>query len=255
MSGSKGLFGLLGSGEFEPWSAAVDGWLLERATGDGTVLILPTASAPEGDDVFDGWAAMGSDHFAGSGVTSEVLPVKTRREAENEAFARRVGEASMVYFSGGNPAYLAGTLADTRLWRAVLDGLARGMAYAGCSAGISSLGDTAPDSSVRSIDGRTFRPGLRLFPNVQFGPHWDALDRYLPGLRGIIEASVPPSARLLAVDEHTAAVGDGTSWVVMGRGSAHLRQRGAWRSFPTGAAFTVDLTTADGVTADGALSS
>src|SRR5439155_5875898 len=31
-------FGLLGSGEFLPWSEEVDRWLLERATGDGRVL-------------------------------------------------------------------------------------------------------------------------------------------------------------------------------------------------------------------------
>ena len=31
---------LLGSGEFEPWTDDVDHWLLDRATGDGTVLIL-----------------------------------------------------------------------------------------------------------------------------------------------------------------------------------------------------------------------
>ena len=27
---------LLGSGEFQPWSAVADRWLLERSTGDGT---------------------------------------------------------------------------------------------------------------------------------------------------------------------------------------------------------------------------
>jgi hypothetical protein len=36
-------FALLGSGEFEPWSAAVDRWALGEAEGDGRVLILPTA--------------------------------------------------------------------------------------------------------------------------------------------------------------------------------------------------------------------
>jgi hypothetical protein len=39
------LFALLGSGEFLPWTSEVDDWVLERATGEG-VLILPTASAP-----------------------------------------------------------------------------------------------------------------------------------------------------------------------------------------------------------------
>ena len=42
------LFALLGSGEWQPWTDEVDRWLLERTTGDGTVLVLPTASAPEG---------------------------------------------------------------------------------------------------------------------------------------------------------------------------------------------------------------
>lgn len=40
---------LLGPGEFEPWAVGVDRWVLARArTGDPRVLILPTASAPEG---------------------------------------------------------------------------------------------------------------------------------------------------------------------------------------------------------------
>src|SRR5262249_38583925 len=141
-----GVFGLLGSGEFESWSAAVDRCLLERATGDGTVLILPTASAPEGDRVFDRWASMGTEHFESLGVSSEVLAVKTKVDASDERNAERVRAASMVYFSGGNPAYLAGTLADTALWGAVREGLRRGMAYAGCSAGIACLGEVALDS-------------------------------------------------------------------------------------------------------------
>ena len=40
MSGTpaNGLsFALLGSGEFEPWTEDVDRWLLDRATGNGTV--------------------------------------------------------------------------------------------------------------------------------------------------------------------------------------------------------------------------
>ncbi len=32
-------FAFLGAGEFEPWSEAVDRWVLERTDGDGRVLI------------------------------------------------------------------------------------------------------------------------------------------------------------------------------------------------------------------------
>jgi cyanophycinase len=242
VSAAGGLFGLLGSGEFEAWSAAVDRRLLERATGDGTVLILPTASAPEGDRVFDGWASMGMEHFESVGVPSDVLPVKTRVDAEDERNVERVRAASMVYFSGGNPAYLANTLAGTTLWNAVRTGLGRGMAYAGCSAGIACLGEAALDSSIRSLDGRASVPGLRLFPNVEFGPHWDAIDRYVPGLRAFIESAVPAGAMLIGVDERTAMVGDGRSWTVIGDGSVHLKEADGWRALAAGASFDLDLT-------------
>jgi cyanophycinase-like exopeptidase len=238
---TAGLFGLLGSGEFEPWSEAVDRALLSRASGDGSVLILPTASAAEGDDVFDRWGRMGKDHFDGMGVSNQILPLKTRADAEDTSLAEPLERASVAYFSGGNPAYLAGVLSGTAFWDGVLRGLERGMAYIGCSAGIACLGEVAADSAARSLGGDVWQPGLRLFPHVHFGPHWDALDRFVPGLRSFIEASVPPEDQLLAVDERTAVVGDGTSWTVVGVGSAHLRQDGQWTTWSSGTPFDVAL--------------
>jgi cyanophycinase len=233
------LFALLGSGEFEPWTEEVDRWVLERATGDGTVLILPTASAPEGDGVFDRWAGMGLNHYRDLGIRAEVVPLKVRDDAERTDLAQRVASASAVFFSGGNPAYLAATLVDTPFWEAVLEGLSRGMAYEGCSAGIAALGDVAPDSTSNDPTSAHFwRRGLGLFHDLYFGPHWDALDRYVPGLRASILASVPKDARMLAIDEYTAVVGDGSEWTVMGAGSAHLLESGRWQERPSGSSFT-----------------
>jgi cyanophycinase-like exopeptidase len=236
------LFALLGSGEFEPWTEEVDRWLLERATGDGSVLILPTASAPEGKDTFDRWAGMGEAHYRDGGIPFEVLPLKKREDAERPELSNRVLASSVVFFSGGNPAYLAATLVDTPFWRAILESMDRGMAYAGCSAGIAALGDVAPDSTSNDPTSAHFwRRGLGLFPELYFGPHWDALDIYVPGLRAMILASVPKDARMLAIDERTAVVGDGTDWAVMGRGSAHLMEGGEWREHRSGSSFTALL--------------
>ena len=234
-------FALLGSGEFLPWTSEVDSWLFEQATGEG-VLILPTASAPEGDKVFDRWGKMGVDHFAAAGISAEVVPLKKRDDAMNRELAARVENAAVVYFSGGNPAYLAATLADTPFWGAVLRGLDRGMAYAGCSAGIACLGEVAPDSTSNDPTSAHFwRVGLGLFPRMYFGPHWDALDVYVPGLRQTIIASVPGDSRLLAVDEDTAVVGDGTEWRVIGAGKAAMLEAGEWSEYPSGSTFTAAL--------------
>ena len=43
--GDARTFLLLGSGEFEPWVSETELEALGGATGDGTVVILPTASA------------------------------------------------------------------------------------------------------------------------------------------------------------------------------------------------------------------
>jgi len=235
------LFALLGSGEFLPWTEKVDRWLLERTTGEG-VLVLPTASAPEGETVFRRWGDMGVEHYTGLGVPAELVPLQDRDNAEDPGLAALVGEAAMVFFSGGNPAYLAATLQDTPFWKAVLAGLDRGMAYAGCSAGISALGDVAPDSTSNDPTSASFwRPALGLFPKTYFGPHWDALDVYIPGLRAKVVASLPSDCRLLAIDENTALVGDGTDWTVIGAGRAATLEGGAWSEHQSGMSFTKEL--------------
>ncbi|MDP9342595.1 MAG: Type 1 glutamine amidotransferase-like domain-containing protein [Actinomycetota bacterium] len=236
------LFALLGSGEFLPWTDEVDRFLLERTTGDGTVLILPTASAPEGDRVFNRWGDLGLAHLEEGGISSEVLPLKVREDAERPELVEKVIRSSVVYFSGGNPAHLAETLEGTPFWNAILDGLDRGLAYAGCSAGIACLGDVAPDSTSNDPTSAHFwRPGLGLFPKLYFGPHWDALDVHVPGLRASIVAAIPHDCRLLAIDEDTAVVGDGTDWHIFGKGGAAIMEAGKWTEFPSGASFTAHL--------------
>jgi cyanophycinase len=234
--------GLLGSGEFEPWSEEVDRSLLARAgKGDGRVMILPTASAPDGDEVFEMWGQKGLDHYRDLGIDAEVVPLKTKADAENPAFAARLRTASMVFFSGGNPAYLAATLAGTRFWRALRWAMPRGLAYAGCSAGAACLGPMAPDSSAIDLTSDLWRPGLGLFPSTYVGPHWDALDSYIPGLTAFFLAAVPAGCNLLAIDESTAVVGDGATWSVVGKSAAHFWQRGAWLNSPAGTSFSLPL--------------
>jgi cyanophycinase len=235
-------FGLLGSGEFEPWAEAVDRYLLERSTGDGTVLILPAASAPEGDDVFDRWGDMGLTHYRSIGIPAAVVPLKTREDADRPELVDMLSLASMVFFSGGNPAYLAGILLGSRFWSALVEALDRGLAYGGCSAGVACLGAVAPDITALAASSRNiWRPGLRLFPNVYFSPHWDTLEQHVRGLQRFWISSVPAGDRLLAIDERTAVVGDGTDWTVVGSAGAHLMDAGRWTDHPADTSFRADL--------------
>lgn len=234
-------YGLLGSGEFEPWSAEVDRALLERATGDGGVLILPTASAKEGDQVFDAWASKGLAHFGSLGIPAKVVPLKSREDAGRAELVAKVGGASIAYFSGGNPAFLSSVLVGTPFWDALREAMGRGLAYIGCSAGVACLGDKAPDSDAERFDDGLWQPGLGVFHGAWFGPHWDALDSFVPGLSNFIVSSVPRGDTLFAIDERTAVVGDGTDWSVMGVAGVHVYRDGEWAHHPTGTEFTYEL--------------
>jgi len=235
-------YALLGSGEFDPWTASIDRWLLGRdGARDGPVLILPTASAAEGDDVFDMWARKGLDHYGRQGIEARVVPLKTRDDAHSDEVVAALDDASVAFFSGGNPAYLSSALDGTPFWRALLAAMDRGLAYAGCSAGVACLGDIAPDSAREEFDENLWKPGLKLFPGYWFGPHWDALDGFAPALTDFIVSEVPEDTILVGIDENTALVGDGRRWDVVGVAGAHVLVGDEWTHHEPGASLDLAL--------------
>lgn len=232
---------LLGSGEFEPWSERVDRWLLERSPyPGGPVLIAPTAAAHEGEESFAAWGAKGVGHFAALGVRAEVLPLRTRDDAHRDDVVARLDDAALVYFSGGNPARLAEVLAGSPFWDRLCRGLAEGLPYAGCSAGVACLTEVTYDSDTQSLES-VWRPGMGFVRGTLFGPHWDIVDSWVPGARDFIVGSVRDGQLFVGLDEDTAMVGDGQSWNVLGRQGIHVLRHGSWSTFREGEAFELEL--------------
>ena len=111
-----------------------------------------------------------------------------------------------MYFSGGNPAYLAATLADSDFLEAMLKQLDRGMAYAGCSAGVACLNELTFDSDTtddeRGLEaGPEPRPQDDVRAALGHGRHVD------PGAADFILGSVPEGHTFIGMDEDTAMVG------------------------------------------------
>jgi cyanophycinase len=224
-------FLMLGSGEFERWSADVERRALASAP-PGPVLVVPAASATEGDAVFDRWAGMGLGHYAEIGLTAELLPMKTRDDADRAELIEQVDRASMIFFSGGKPGYLAKVLDGSAVWEALLRALARGAVYAGCSAGVMVASQRPQEGS----GGSSWTFGLGLVPDVSFGAHWDRM-KYMPGARTFMMARAPRGTWFVGIDERTAILGDGVDWEVAGRGVATVRHEGASTTYAEGERF------------------
>ena len=211
-----GAVALVGSGEFLPAMTEFDAGLLV-ATGRARprVVILPTASWPDGEVTFSRWASMGVAHFAALGAEVEPVPVRDRVDADDAAHVQAIGEADLIYLSGGKPGHLSAALDGSAVGRAVRYAHERGAVIAGCSAGAMALAERHFDFRRRRLVWPVaWRHGLGLVPGASVIPHYDAWPEPLCAL---IALQAPRGSVLLGIDEDTAIVGRDGSWQVHGR--------------------------------------
>ena len=207
---------LVGAGEFLPSMAEFDaGLLLATGRSRPRVAILPTASYPDGEDVFNRWAAQGVAHFGSLGAEVEPVMVRDRAGADDAAAAQALGEADLIYLSGGKPAYLMHALAGSPVGQALIAAHDRGAVLAGCSAGAMVLAGHAFDFRLRLMPWPLrWRRGFDFVPGVLVVPHYDAWPEPLSVL---IALQAPRGSVVLGIDEETAVVGRDGGWQVHGR--------------------------------------
>lgn len=211
-----GPVALVGAGEFLPAMAGFDAGLL-AATGRSRprVAILPTASYPDGEDVFSRWATMGVAHFEGLGAEVEPVLVRDRDAADDPAAAQAIGEADLIYLSGGKPAHLMAALDGTAVGMALADAHERGVMVAGCSAGAMVLAGHAFGFRLRVAPWPLrWRRGMGFVPGASVIPHYDA---WPEALSALIALQAPRGSIVIGIDEDTAVVGQDGAWQVHGR--------------------------------------
>ena len=215
---------LVGSGEFLQVMAPIDAELLEGRPR--RAVFLPTAAGEEGPERVRYWVELGTTHYRAMGVEPVALEVLDRKDAGRPELAAKLAGAGLIYLSGGNPGYLAHTLAGTPVWEAILEAWHAGAALAGCSAGACALSRIADDFAR---PGRYSGAGLAVVPQLVVLPHFDRLERWRPGLTETMAGRTPKDAVLVGIDEETALVGHGESFIVP-RQEIGLAHRPRWDS-------------------------
>jgi cyanophycinase len=230
MPGS-GPIALVGSGEFLPAMNEIDAALL---AGHGRrrprVAILPTASWPDGEEVFRRWASMGTEHFSALGAEVEAVLVRDRFDADDGAHVQAIGEADLIYLSGGKPGHLTESLVGSPVGAALMAAHRRGATLVGCSAGAMALAARHWDFRKRRMFWPLrWREGLDLVPGATVIPHYDAFPEPMSAM---VVLQAPRGVATLGIDEDTALVGRDGSWQVHGAGRVtvwHGRSRERFR--------------------------
>jgi cyanophycinase len=226
----SGTLALVGSGEFTSAMQRVDVELL-ASTGRSRprVAILPTASIPDGEQVFLGWAEMGHQYFADLGAEVEAVLVRDRKDADDPIWAQAVGEADVVYLSGGKPTFLLAALAGSAVGVAIFEAFERGAVVAGSSAGAMALGGKTFRMRRRLPFPFGWQPALGLAPGVVVIPHYDAIPE---AVLAPMALRAPRGSAVVGIDEDTALVGRAGAWQVLGAGRVtlwHGRHRARYR--------------------------
>ena len=222
-----GPVGLVGSGEFTEATEAVDMALIDGRPQ--RAVIIPAAAGQEGDGSIQRWLKKGINHYTLLGIEPVPLPIADRSDALKPAYVNQIAGAGLIYFSGGDPAYLSETLRGTPTWEAVLEHWRNGGAIAGCSAGAMMMG-----SQSRSPRRSTLSDSLRLFEHLVVIPHFDRMKRFRGRMVGSILEDVSPGTTVLGIDENTGITLIDDQWVVHGRGSAWELQSDPSRQFKAG---------------------
>jgi cyanophycinase-like exopeptidase len=224
---------LVGSGEYLPVMTEIERALI--AGRPQRYVQLATAAAPEGEESLARWHQLGLEQAERLGVEQVVVDVRTREHADDPGLAAMIAGAGLIYLSGGNPAYLADTLRDTAVWRAIVAEHQAGAAVAGCSAGAMAMSDWAP----RMRDIRADHPtGLGLVPHVRVIPHFDRMLAWVPDMLRNALLRLPEGTSLLGIDEDTALVGGPHEWEVRGRQSVWVLGEGSRVEHPAGSRLT-----------------
>lgn len=212
-----GPVALVGAGEFLPAMADLDRSLLAATGRDRPrVVVVPTASAPDGEAVFRRWAAMGVAHFEALGAEVEPVLIRERADAADESCLQAIGEADLIYLSGGKPGHVRRVLTGTPAGDALRAAHRRGAVIAGCSAGAMVLAERLAERRRRRMPlPLHWSTGLGLVPRVAVLPHYDVWPEPLAAL---VALGAPRGTILVGIDEDTAAVGHEGSWQVHGRG-------------------------------------
>jgi cyanophycinase-like exopeptidase len=225
-----GALALVGSGEYLPVMQDLESALINSGISNGKpnrFLQIPTAAGEESRERLQFWEMRGAEQARRIGTIQDFLPIFSREDAFNPEYISRVKGAALIYFSGGDPGYLANSLRETPLWEEIKKNWLAGASLAGCSAGAMALSSDVPNFFRMKNEGI---PGLNIIPHIRPIPHYNKFFGWIPDSAAKIVMKAPEGTLIIGIDEDTALVtglDERTSlientWLVYGEASVHI---------------------------------
>lgn len=217
---AAGTLALIGGGDYEQ-SEQVDRFLLDLAGGPSTpVVFLPTAhpSRRMGEKFIEYYRSLGASNV-------QVAPVYEPEDAQNEAHARLLRDAGLVYMGWGSDIRVQQVVTGTPVHAAIDEAYRRGAVLAGTSAGARGAGEVviSPANGPAGLRGGLDEGPVRLEPGVPLDQRtvlqtWSGFS-WLPGFgieahltewnrigHLLLMGALRPDLTWIGLDERTALI-------------------------------------------------
>ena len=233
MTSGPGPLALVGSGEYLPSMQSIEADLIKGRAP--RYVQIATAAVPDGEDVVAKWERLGREQAERMGVEAVTITIRTRADANDPKAVKQLSGAGLIYFSGGDPGFLADTVRGTLFMERVFELWQEGVALAGCSAGAMAMTSWIP-SLRHPVKGGT--EGFAFLPKMRVLPHFDKFPRWIPDVVSRIMRDLPDGVSVVGIDEETAIIGGPTEWKVVGRQSAWSLENGERTEHASGSSFS-----------------
>jgi cyanophycinase len=221
------VLALVGGDEFNPGNEEQDR-TLAKATGSRPAYVVPTAAARQGPERA---VAHAQKWFRQFDLALEELPVLKRTDANSKELAALARAGGFFYLVGGDPGLVVQVLQSSRVWDAIVEAWQEGAALAGSSAGAMALcSHTLIRASWPNRFNRRPNDALGLVAGTAVLPHFDTF-----GHKWVESAQQAlPEATLLGIDERSATVWQGRTWLAMGPGGVTVIKGSKVKRFASG---------------------
>jgi cyanophycinase len=174
-----------------------------RTNGNGRLAIV-TVATEKPAEMAEQYTAI----FKELGVqTIDVLDIRTRAEAHDQANVDKIAKAAVVFFTGGDQLRITSQIGDSPVFRCLHERYRTGATIVGTSAGAAAMPETmlvgGPSDSSNEVSGIGMAPGLGLIAGVVIDSHFAERGR-MGRLLGAVAQN--PKNLGLGIDEDTAIV-------------------------------------------------
>ena len=218
---AKGHLIIIGGHEDKDGDRAILQEVCQKASGGKGRLVIITVATQLPEEAAHEYVSV----FKELGVKEiEVLDIRQREEAYDDARVQKLVGAQVVFFTGGDQLRITSQIGDSPIYRSMKEIFAAGGTIAGTSAGAAALPETmlisGPSDEFNEISALGMAPGLALIENVVIDTHFAERGR-MGRLIGAVAQN--PRNLGLGIDEDTAIVVEGDeSFRVIGSGAVYV---------------------------------